>query len=223
MAVSLKHAKLAVALPTHDHVPAGFMFDLANLCAFTVASIPDTVPFGVVMVPGTYVHSARQQLIDGLISDGVTHMLWLDTDMRFPKEAFVRLLLRDVPVVGINYAKRTVPSEFVAIKKIGWGAGEDSERLQTTEESTGLEEVEAIGFGGVLIKTTALKDMPDPKVEPWFWFKWMADKNQQVGEDVHFCKLLRESGQRIFVDHDLSKCCKHIGQFEYTCAMAGAA
>ena len=212
--------KIAVAMATHDMVPAGFMFDLANLCSYTVAAMPEDASFGTVMVPGTYVHSARQQLIDGLVKDGVTHVLWLDTDMRFPKESFVRLMLHDVPVVGINYAKRKVPTEFVAIKKIGWEPGEASERLITSDESTGLEEVEAIGFGMVLMRMDALRNMPDPREEPWFWFHWVKEKGMQVGEDVQFCRLLRESGVKVYVDHDLSKECAHIGQFEYRCAHA---
>lgn len=233
--MDLGGARIAVALPSHDVVPVKFAFDLANLSAFTTAQLPihidhtcekcgwkwdnrqHDVPFGFEMVDGTYVHTAREQLIHGMMREGVTHMLWVDTDMRFPKEALVHLLLRDLPMVGINYAQRKAPSEFVALKKVGWGANEKSERLVTDEYSTGLEEVDAVGFGMVLLKTSALANMPDPRLKPWFFFEWMPEKQQQVGEDVHFCKLFRESGQKIYVDHDLSKLCKHIGMYEYAC------
>lgn len=221
------HAKIAIALPTHDYAPMGFSFDLACLVRDTGSAIHDMIrtaeeagrecqiSFGIEMSAGTYVHSARQELIEDLLGKGVTHILWLDTDMRFPSDALVRLMNHDLPMVGINYAKRKVPSDFVAIKCVGWGPDDRSEKLITHEYSTGLEEVEAIGFGMVLMQTSALANMPDPKKEPWFWFKWMEDKQQQAGEDVWFCKLFRDSGQRIFVDHDLSKECGHIGQFTY--------
>lgn len=221
------YIKLAIVMPSHENVPVFFAYDLALLVRDTSMAIEARVRqaqeagedfqafFGIELLQGTYVHSARQELIDRLIADGVTHALWLDTDMRFPPDSLLRLINHDLPMVGINYAKRRVPPDFVAIKTVGWNEGEASRKLVTDENSTGLEEVEAIGFGMVLMQTSALANMPDPKQEPWFWFKWMADKNQQVGEDVWFCKLFRDSGQPIYVDHDLSKECGHIGQFTY--------
>lgn len=202
--------KISVAIPTHDMVPALFAYDLAALCAFTAAAMPDDVEFGINMVSGTYVHKARQQLINSLVVQGSDYVLWLDSDMRIPRDALVRLLKHKLPMVGINYAKRGIPSGFVAIKKVGI----PGEQLRTTEESTGLEEVDALGFGCVLLKTSTLDDMPDPIGKPWFQNEYMGDMHW-MGEDVHFCKLYRESGQRVFVDHDLSKQCRHIGQFEY--------
>ena len=44
------------------------------------------------------------------------------------------------------------------------------------------------------------------------------DRNEDgglVGEDVYFCKLARERGFDVFVDHDLSKDCGHVGMLEY--------
>lgn len=211
--------KLAVAMASHDMVPATFATDLATMVMHTVNALPDGAGFGVNLCSGTYVHSARQQLIVSLLNQGVTHILWVDTDMRFPRDALVRLLLHDLPMVGINYAKRQIPTEFVALKEISWDPDGVSERLVTGPESEGLEEVEAIGFGLVLMKTSALQGMPPTSDGPWFWFDWLEGQ-RQVGEDVYFCRLFRESGQRIFVDHDLSKLCAHIGQFEFRCEHA---
>lgn len=205
-------AKIAILVPAHDMVPALFAVDLAALTLWTSASLPDNVEFGINTVTGTYVHTARQQLIDDALEMGVTHMLWLDADMRVPRESLVHLLQHDVPVVGINYSKRARGHGFTALKKVGRGPA--GEQLRTTDESTGLEEVEAIGFGCVLIRTSALKDLPDPRETPWFQNVYMGE-GQWMGEDVHFCKLLREAGQKILVDHDLSKACAHIGTYEY--------
>lgn len=212
--------KIAVAMPSHDSVPFYFAYDLASLASYTVAALPEDTQFGLTGVSGTYVHSARQELLESLLADGVDYVLWVDSDMRFPKDALVRLLMHREPIVGINYAKRTVPTSFVGIKRVGWGADEASERLVTDENSTGLEEVEALGFGLLLMRTDALRGLPQDG-HPWFWFEWMPEKRQQVGEDVYFCRLLRESGQKILVDHDLSKECSHIGQFEYRCEHVG--
>lgn len=207
--------KIAIAIPTHDMVPALFMYDVAALAAYTVAAMPEDVPFGITMVSGTYVHAARQELADLALADGATHVLWLDSDMRFPRDSLVRLLKHNKPIVGINYAKRGVPSDFVAIKEVGM----PGEKLITGEDSTGLEEVEALGFGCVLMKTEVLRYLPDPKITPWFQNEHLGD-GRWMGEDVFFCRLLREARVSLLVDHDLSKACAHIGQFEYRCEHA---
>lgn len=212
--------KICVAIPSHDSVPFLFAYDLAGLCAFTVAVLPDDVEFGIHGISGTYVHQARHDLMGAAFAKEADYILWIDSDMRFPRDALVKLLQHKKDMVGINYATRGVPSNFVAIKKIG--IGEVGERLQTLESSTGLEEAEGIGFGMALIKMSSLSGMPNPKDVPWFQNKYLGG-NQWMGEDVHFCTLFREAGNRIFVDHDLSKACSHIGQFEYTLSHAESA
>lgn len=207
--------KISIAMVTHDMVPASFMFDLANLCAFTVANLPDDVEFGLNMVAGTYVHTGRQELLQKLLADGATHILWLDTDMRFPRDAFFRLQQHNKPIVGINYSTRGIPADWVAIKRVSTELDPKGERCATYPDSTGLEEVEAIGFGMVLMRRDAVENLPSLGETPWFGFRWKANHQQWVGEDVWFCDLLRKAGQTIYVDHDTSKLCKHVGQFEY--------
>jgi hypothetical protein len=212
-APDLHPMKLSIALVSHDTVPITFAYDLANMVAYTIAGLPENVEVGVNLMSGTYVHSARQQLLHDLLEQNVTHILWVDTDMRFPRDACLRLLKHQEPFVGINYAKRCVDTEFVAIKKLPTKK-HNGERLITSEKSTGLEEVEGIGFGLVLMRTSAL-NLPPVKDGPWFWFEWLPG-GRQVGEDIYFCRLVRKTGVRIFVDHDLSKECAHIGQFEFS-------
>ena len=205
--------RLAIALPSHEMIPVTFAQDLAGLIMFTMSAMPEGTDLGVTLVEGTYVHRARQQLIEGLMEAGVTHILWLDTDMRFPQESLAILFRHNVDMVGINYAKRQIPTDYVALKEI-YTDGRVSKRLVTDENSTGLEDVDAIGFGMVLMKTSALRRLPSPKGAPWFFFEILPG-GQHVGEDVYFCRLFKKHGGRILVDHDLSKLCAHTGMWEY--------
>lgn len=202
-------ARIAIAIPTHDYVPAGFMYDLALMTAFTVSRLPENTDFGIHMVAGTYIDDARQSLINVCLDDKATHILWLDSDMRFPKQALIHLLNHNKPMVGINYSKRRFNEGFTAIKEI-YGA-----RCDTTEESKGLEEVAAIGFGCVLMRQDAVNGFPHPKEQPWFMRQYTGNGGW-LGEDVYFCKMLTERGVKIYVDHDLSKACAHIGTHDYT-------
>ena len=212
---------IQILMPTHDHNPALFTFDALSLGIYTAMALPpdEGHTLGTMMVPGTYVHRARQELAELALKGGATHMLWLDSDMRVPREALVKLLNHDKQVVGINYSKRSVDADFTAIKHVPVDEKDIGLKCITRESSTGLEEVDAIGFGCVLMKAAAFNKLPDPKRKPWFWFD-MVNGGNHVGEDVYFCDLLRKSGVKIYVDHDLSKECSHIGNFEYRCRHA---
>ena len=138
---------------------------------------------------------------------GYSHILWIDDDMRFPKNALEHLLSHKVPLVGVNYPKRQPPCEFTASEII-----EPNRKLITYDDSTGLAAVEALGFGLVLMETSMLRKLP----KPWFDMPYDRDKEEHTGEDVYFCTRARLAGFDIFVDQDLSKYVSHTGTMEYT-------
>lgn len=212
----IRHPRVNIAIPTHDMCPAGFMYSLASMYGWSVSQFPPSpAEIGITMRMGTYVHNARQGLLKQAFAKDCTHILWCDADMKFPRDALMRLLAHDVDVVGINYSHRGVPFEFVAVKRVGWGPDESAEKLVTAPDSTGLEEVEALGFGLVLMRLDAIKPcLPDLATTPWFGFDWITGE-KQVGEDIRFCKFLTDGGLKLYVDHDLSNECAHIGQYDY--------
>jgi len=194
-----------------------FAYDLAQMVAFTTAVMPENCSIGIHMSIATYIHKARTEILQDALEQGATHILWLDSDMRFPKDTAIRLLQRQVPFVGINYSTRVMPPGFVGIKRVPRGDDPtDGERLQTTDATTGLEECDALGFGAFMMEAAPLSRLPDPDYTPWFWFE-KTEFGQTIGEDVYFClKMIQDHlGERIFCDQDLSKECGHLGQFEY--------
>ena len=209
---------IAIAIPTHEMCPATFAFDLAALTAYSTAVLGDKVRFVIHYVSGTYIHKARQQLIEEAVADGADYMLWLDSDMRFPKDALVALLNREKAMIGINYSTRNIPPRFVAIKQRtefdDGGVLVPGEVCPTWEDTTGVEGVDAVGFGLVLMRMNIIDEMPTDK--PFFFYEWSPETGKlHVGEDVWFCALVKEAGHEIFVDHDLSHRCAHTGSIEY--------
>lgn len=208
--------RVIVCVPTHEMVPHQFAFDFANMIGYTLAAVGDQLDIVTNVVAGTYVHKARQQLVDEAIDIGCNWLLWVDSDMRFPKDALIRLMAHKEEMVGINYASRGVPTRFIAIERTRINHLEDGlggKLLETWPESTGLEEVEALGFGMVLMQAQILTRLPEN--EPWFWFGRSDSGETHVGEDVWFCTMARKAGVKIYVDHDLSKDCAHCGTLEY--------
>jgi hypothetical protein len=214
--------KVAICIPCHDQMASYFAYDLAAMISWTTRHF--CVPGGIDdislhMVAATYVHTARQELLAEAMKAGATYILFLDADMRFPKDTLVRLMAHKKSMVGTNYARRGVPANYVAIKhsvKMDEdGNRVDGELLRTLPESTGLEEAEAIGFGCVLIHHTVFRAMAavhQPMEKGPFWFfEYHPEIHTHVGEDVYFCRLARSVGTTIYVDHDL----RHIGSFEF--------
>jgi hypothetical protein len=215
-----KGINVMVAVPCMSEVSAFFAYDLAQLMAFTnrhfvKEGVIDWLGMG--MVQATYVHSARQELCSQMLSNDCDYILFLDSDMRFPQDALVKLLQHQEPIVGVNYVKRNWPPKYVAIKTLGdIATGGKGQLLGTRKDDTGLEECEAIGFGVALIRRDVLLSLPDPRENgPWFWYEWQKDAVSQIGEDVYFCNLARKAGWKVLVDHDLSKVVKHIGHEQF--------
>lgn len=193
-----------IAVPSHDTVPVRFAGDLAQLYAHSNAALMGAVDLNLLI--GTYVHDAREQLAREAIQAGMSHVLWIDSDMRFPRTALMRLLGRNVPMVGINYTTRVTPPVFVAKR--------NGSRVRTTAESTGIEEVEGLGFGMVLMRSDVLVRTRELG-PPLFRHDWVPERMQFVGEDYSFCARARAAGFPIYIDHELSQECAHIGSWEY--------
>lgn len=194
-----------IAVPSHDMVSARFAVDLAQLYALSVANLPGAVDLNTVI--GTYVHTARERLASDALAIGASHVLWIDADMRFPRDTLLRLLARNLPAVGINYSTRETPGTFTA-KHLG-------ARVITGPDAHGLEEVSGMGFGLLLMRTAVLSDTLTRGGAPLFRYDWIAGHEESEGEDYSFCRRARDFGHRFYVDHDLSKECAHIGAHEF--------
>lgn len=205
--------KVSVSIPVYEHFHAQFGYSFGKMMLFTGVTL---VADGIVdvltnMIEGTYLHRARNDLAIQAMKIDATHILWLDADMKFPQDALLRLLGHGKPIVGANYSHRRFPIHHVAFKTVGEGNDRGADVMcRTTDESTGLEEVEGIGFGMLLMETAILTKIPFP----WFTLQ------DGVGEDLAFCRRAREAGYKIYVDHDLSKEMVHWGPMGWTCAHA---
>ena len=200
--------KVAICVPCRDTVMTGFAFDLAKLCAYEgVTRCAKGGSLLIYQVPGTLIFNQRERLADEALKDGADAILWIDSDMRFPKDALQILLSRKLPIVGVNATTRRFPVLPTALDY-----DQETKDLVkvTSKDKTGLEQVLGLGFGMVLIRKEVFQ-----KVEkPWFWFE-QTDKGGTIGEDIYFCVKAFDKGFKTVLDHDLSKHIRHIGTYEY--------
>lgn len=200
--------RVAICVPAMDTVMTTFAHDLARMMVHVAVTRPD-VSLNLIFNRGSLLPQLRETLVRESLALDVTHVLFLDSDMRFPKDALLQLLAHDLPVVGINYCTRTQPFRPVAQGVIG------DENTYLLPE-TGLEKTGTMGFGCVLVRADVLRKMEEPR----FAVGWSPSGKGYAGEDVYFFMKAAEVGFTPVIDHDLSAQCAHTGTFEYTLAHA---
>lgn len=197
-----KATNVAICVPVRDNVTSVFAYCLAMLtkkCGETGQSI------SIHMVNGSEVAMQRQQLVNEVLETTATHVLWIDSDMRFPTDTVFQLLSHKKDIVGANYSTRVKPHRPVAFK--------DSKNLdKRVFLGNGIEPVFALGSGLLLVNRQVYETIP----RPFYSIEWNNDYTDLVGEDIYFCKKAAEHGFTTYVDHDLSKRISHIGVQEYT-------
>ena len=201
---------LAILIPSLDQWDANFALSMLQLQRYIMYKpICDDFDFTIINERGSLIANQREHMtMHALENDKVTHILCLDSDMEFPPNIFHRLYSHDLPIVGCNYVKRTVPSYPNSRAFSG-------KLISTNKEARGLEEAESAGFGAVLFKREVFENVP----RPWFDTVWL-DKGEgrieMMGEDVFFFRKARKFGNYpLFIDHSLSQKVVHTGMYGY--------
>ncbi len=200
---SNKIEKLAVLIPCRDTLHSAHAMSLAEMVKFNTMNDLDTHVF---MDASTILLTQRERLATEAINVGADYMLWVDSDIVFPATTAVRLLAHNEPVVAANYVRRQFPCKGVAYETIG-----DWENPLPFEVYDDLVEVEGIGMGCMLIKTSIFKEMS----KPWFEFQWTPSSNDFLGEDMYLCQKIAAAGYSIKVDTQLSQELKHLGTYGF--------
>ncbi len=145
--------------------------------------------YDVLFHEGSMLHLMRERLVKTATNLGCTHLLFLDSDMSFEKDAALRLLKREKEIVGANYHKRKFPAEAT---------------VQNPKKLSGLTTCDSVATGFLLIDLSVFKKLPEP------WFFWGPNGE---GEDYWFCRLAREHGYKVWCD--LTVKVGHIGDYIY--------
>lgn len=158
------------------------------------------------MVNGTLIADQRQKLAMMALQHKADHLLFLDSDMRFPRDLVRRLMAHDKDAVACNYSTRRLPA-----KPVAW-SDFSSQTLLSSHDRNGVEPVDAVGMGAMLVKSSVFDKLP----QPWFQIVYSKSGRAFIGEDIYFCQLAKAHGVTVHVDHDTSKLVRHIGSFEFS-------
>lgn len=197
--------KIAIATPARDDVKAQFAFRLTEMVVATLGAGHMVVP---IQSMGTMIAGQRMALVNDALASECSHILFVDSDMTFPSDALLRLLAHDKPVVAANCARRRIPTGPTAVKFLADGT---SQEVHTAPGQEGLEQVNLVGAGFLLIRMDVFAALK----EPYFATPWVADRRHHMGEDTFFCLACGNAGIPIFIDHGVSGDIGHLGEFEF--------
>lgn len=203
--------RIGICIPSRGDMCIGTAFDLATLCGYDSRWRKDGDQ-AIYTVAGTLIFDQRNKLAQAALDQECDYILWIDADMRFPKNTIERLLAHDKDIVGVNATTRTLPVGPTAKQlRIDTEKKENHWYSIVSKGKTGIERVTAIGCGVMLVKAKVFRETP----KPWFYF-YELPGGKTLGEDVHFCIAAHDAGFETWVDHDLSQEIGHIGQYTYS-------
>jgi len=195
------HTKLAILVPCRESMYSLFTSALVELVKTTTISGIDV---HVLYNQSTILLAQREKLAQQALEIKADYALWLDSDMLFPSTTAMRLMRHNKDIVCCNYMKRNQPLSTVAYPNRG-----DWDNWLPLEYEEKLQEVEGIGMGCVMMKTEILKNINPP------YFSFEYKDGEWHGEDFYFEKKLRDAGHKIYVDMNLSRQVRHVGQWAF--------
>ena len=200
-----RRPSIMIAVPAMEMVNAEFAQHLAMSAANMVANgIKINCAFNI----GSVITIARRNLVDIFMKTDFTHIWWVDSDMKFPIDAPLRLLARDKHIVGANYRRRRFPNpNFTGMS----GTTGSFQEFQTTDNSPAMELIDVLPHGMVLCKREVYERIP----QPHYLQEFVPTLNLEIGEDIYFCQQAQKAGYQIWCDQELSREVAHIGIFHF--------
>ena len=160
-----------------------------SLAAMAAHSIMSGIQINLVGQDLSGISRNRNSLCQVAIETRSTHILQIDSDMTFPPDLLVRLLLHGKDIVGVPYPRRAPPYELLGRPK-----------YPERGDQSGLVEMAMLPAGLLLIKLDALKRIP----QPWFF------ESYKYGEHpfTQFRNVLKDAFSRKIPACSLDQICK---------------
>jgi GT2 family glycosyltransferase len=202
-------SRIAICIPARGQMEVATGFDLAALVGYTIKTSKHDID--IYTAAGTLIFDQRNNLVKTAIENKADYVLFIDADMRFPKDTLKILMAHNKDIIGVNATTRSEPVMPTA-KTIQINENGSITWLPVySNKMSGISKVDGIGCGVLLIRTSVFK-----KIErPYFYFEQLPNE-KILGEDIYFCIKARDVGIDTWVDHNLSIGIKHIGSYVYS-------
>lgn len=191
--------KILIAIPCMQTVPTTFFKAVLGLQIPTTKD--DYVEF--TMTENSLIYDARNQMAHKAVANGFDRVLWLDSDMVFEPDLYIRLSewldMGLEYVSGIYFRRNGIPHPVV-YKEVGFiekdGIQVPSAAPFMDYPGNELFEVAATGLGGCMMTTQLIADVQDAFGLPF-------SPILGFGEDLSFCKRVEELGRKMYCDSSI--------------------
>ncbi len=190
--------KILLAIPASRYIETECIVSL-----FAMQKQPHEIE---IFIPKNYAVDVNRNIIAKYAQEnGFEAILWVDSDTILPKDTLTQFVEHDKDIVAGVYSYKVLGNKEVVAKRFQDETREEYDNLTIKEikESSGLVEVDGVGFGCVLTKTSVFDKVPFP----WFIY------TQDMGEDIFFCRKAQNEGYKLWLDTDVI--CGHIGTINY--------
>lgn len=190
----MKSRRILIAVPCMDQVAAPFAHCLANLTAYGIKDTESMVWFNI----GSLIYLSRDELARMALLNKADLVMWLDSDMTFPRDTMERLLAHidagaDM-ATGVYYRRKTPysPTIYTHLEIDPEKMTASWEELNTIPRREPFE-VAGAGLGCMLMKAEVLAGVFARTGN-------MFSPISNIGEDLSFCWRARKCGYRIIAD-----------------------
>lgn len=168
-------------------------------------------PGHFVGIAGMPYDHARNQACVYALNGPYKYLFFLDSDVIPPRDAVLRLLAHDLPIVSGVYCRRSPPHAVPVMQDAGGWV--------INLPASGLKEVNVVGAGCLLIRRDVLEHfVREPQRPGKPFFDWRVDltgipnTEPNMSEDFTFCWAAKARGYKVMVDCSVR--CKHVGYFQ---------
>ncbi len=202
-----------IGIPHYGHSEPAFE---ESLDAMVAAIKPEhNIDWMSCRCEGSRITSNRNRLVQDAIKKNATHILFIDSDMDFPADSIHRLLGHNKDIVCATTCKRGDETGTPIGQAVDDGDGKEVKRVST---GTGqLAEMQLVGACFMLINL----DIFDKLQHPVFYEPPEYSIGDALGEDITFCKIVRQAGFKVWLDVDLSFQLGHWGKKRYSIKPVG--
>lgn len=182
-------------------IPCGEMIHTRTVMALVeqLFTAHQTINVPLEMLMGSNISESRNQLVKKALTFNPDYVLFIDSDMYFPRDSLQRLMFWDKDIIGATYCKRAPPFDVIGKTTTG------------DMPLSGITEAERLPAGMLLIKASVFKEAP----YPWFYESY-DEAGELHSEDTNFCDDARKRGLQVWLECGLSVDVAHLTVFPVT-------
>jgi hypothetical protein len=222
-----KPINVLVASPSYDG-----RFDVRFLTSF-ILTIEACKQHNINILPyflcyDSLIQRARNDYFKTAYQSQVDVLFFIDSDIGWKAEDFIKLVLSEKDMIGGAYRKKTDQEELYAFKALEKKF--DKNNYDLMPDSNGILEVYGLGCGFMKLSKKCVKELWEN--EKSFYYEKMDDNdntkgiiiknicdciinedNHFVSEDILIGRKWRELGNKLYLDTNIN--CTHIGYKQY--------